>query len=233
MKIIFLLLFSQLIFSQDFIEKTATYGVKIVSDEQSSFENGIREQFPNFNKNVEELEFTLSFNKKKAVFETKNKLYTNSEATEMGKAFIQTGITLYQSKDSIFSKAYDFENKEYNLLSFKKINWEIVNETKIINQFLCYKAVGVEETTNSKGVFKTNITAWFCPEIPYSFGPSGYGGLPGLIVELHNKRAVFGLNKITAEDLNKKRLSFIKIKKNITEQDFRNIINDFLKKQNN
>ena len=102
MKIIFLLLFSQLIFSQDFIEKTATYGVKIVSDEQSTLEKNIKEQYPNFNKNVEELEFTLSFNKEKAVFETKNKLYTNSEATEMGKAFIQAGITLYQSKDSIF-----------------------------------------------------------------------------------------------------------------------------------
>lgn len=233
MKIIFLLLFTHLIFSQDFVEKTATYGVKIVSDEQSTLEKHIKEQYPNFNKNVEELEFTLSFNKEKAVFETKNKLYTNPEATEMGKAFVKAGITLYQNKDSIFSKAYDFENKEYNLLSFKKINWEIINETKIINQLLCYKAIGVEETTNPKGVFKTNITAWFCPEIPYSFGPSGYGGLPGLIVELHNKRAVFGLNKITAEDLNKKRLSFIKIKKYITEQDFQNIVNDFLKKQNN
>ena len=49
---------------------------------------------------------------------------------------------------------------------------------------------------NSKGKFVHPVIAWYCPEIPYKFGPAGYGGLPGMILELQEKNNVFGAIKI-------------------------------------
>jgi GLPGLI family protein len=43
---------------------------------------------------------------------------------------------------------------------------------------------------NSKGIFKHPVTAWFTNEIPVSFGPKGYYGLPGLILELHEGKQI-------------------------------------------
>ena len=36
----------------------------------------------------------------------------------------------------------------------------------------------------------------FCPSLPYSFGPVGYGGLPGLILELQVRKSWFAVSKL-------------------------------------
>ena len=38
---------------------------------------------------------------------------------------------------------------------------------------------------------KVNVVAWFTPEIPIATGPSWYGGLPGLILEIVEKNNCF------------------------------------------
>lgn len=59
-----------------------------------------------------------------------------------------------------------------------KTKWKILNEIKEIEGYLCMKA----ETTNElKG---QTIHAWFTDAIPFNGGPEGFGGLPGLILEL-------------------------------------------------
>jgi len=70
-----------------------------------------------------------------------------------------------------------------SLLSYinPKINhWKLVNETKIINSLVCKKA-----ELNFKG---RHWTAWYSTEIPFPYGPSKFGGLPGLIVKITDKK---------------------------------------------
>lgn len=55
-------------------------------------------------------------------------------------------------------------------------NWELLNETKTIGNYVCKKAT---TTYNSK-----EVIAWYASSIPLSDGPDEYYGLPGLIVEL-------------------------------------------------
>ena len=48
-------------------------------------------------------------------------------------------------------------------------------------------------------VFNHPVIAWYCPKLPYAFGPNTYGNLPGLILELQVRNVVYGVKKI---DLN-------------------------------
>lgn len=72
-------------------------------------------------------------------------------------------------------------------------NWQILDETKYVDKYKCIKAT--QTIYNEEGTQQL-VTAWFCPEIPYSFGPSGFAGLPGLIIELQIGTVVFGLESL-------------------------------------
>ena len=68
--------------------------------------------------------------------------------------------------------------------------WKISSAYKMIDGFKVFKATTTEVTENSKGKFKYEVVAWFAPEIPFfGYGPVGYGGLPGLILELQINRS--------------------------------------------
>lgn len=92
---------------------------------------------------------------------------------------------------------------EFVLIDSLQTKWNITSETKKIENFTCYKATQeitiINSAKNADGsakILKKSITAWFTPEIPYTFGPSGYGGLPGLIIELQDENKLFGLQKL-------------------------------------
>jgi len=59
-----------------------------------------------------------------------------------------------------------------------EIKWKILNEIKEIQGYLCMKA----ETNDT--IKNQTIYAWYTDAIPFNGGPEGYGGLPGLILEL-------------------------------------------------
>jgi GLPGLI family protein len=49
---------------------------------------------------------------------------------------------------------------------------------------------------NGSSVFEHPIIAWYCPKLPFSYGPIGYGNLPGLILQLQVRNVVYGVSKI-------------------------------------
>lgn len=63
------------------------------------------------------------------------------------------------------------------------INWNLLDETKKINNFTCQKATG-----KFRG---RTYTAWFTSEIPLSYGPWKLNGLPGLILEVYDEDGLF------------------------------------------
>lgn len=76
-------------------------------------------------------------------------------------------------------------------------NWQVTNETKNIDKYLCYKALyNYEFIAMDKTINTRTITAWFAPNLPFSYGPKNYNGLPGLILELQDKETIFLATKI-------------------------------------
>ena len=87
----------------------------------------------------------------------------------------------YSHQENELLNISSFNNKKY-LVNFnlEEVKWEILNETKIIHSFLCYKAIYTDKK-NYK------YTAWFTPEINFSVGPEFCYGLPGLVLEYNTE----------------------------------------------
>ena len=47
---------------------------------------------------------------------------------------------------------------------------------------------------------KFDLTAWYAPELSFTFGPHESSGLPGLVLEYSNGKLVFGAKHIELSD---------------------------------
>jgi len=108
-----------------------------------------------------------------------------------------------------------------------KLKWTLTQETKKINNYLCYKAISSATNKNSSGEYSFEIIAWYAPKIPVSFGPKQFIGLPGLILELKDTHYTFYAAEI---ELFPKEKPVIKIFKGkiITEEKYRERIREMM-----
>ena len=172
------------------------YGVSIEMIE--GFKGSILERpYTESINNAKYLSFTLLFNKENAVFSCNESLEVGNQDLFMSKVSAGYMNEVYQYKDYSLCAIFGFGN--YVLKTDAVKDWTLENETKEIEGFLCYKATSTKKVNNSKGNFVFPVVAWYCPKIPISFGPNGYGNLPGLILELQVRNVVYGVRKI---DLN-------------------------------
>ncbi|MEM9678681.1 MAG: GLPGLI family protein [Bacteroidota bacterium] len=67
------------------------------------------------------------------------------------------------------------------------LSWEITEDTKMIQGYLCYKAILAT---------KENRVAWFTKAIPLPHGPRGFNGLPGMVLEVQDNKISFTVTTI-------------------------------------
>ncbi|WP_051935741.1 GLPGLI family protein [Salegentibacter sp. Hel_I_6] len=184
--ILLVLLFSTPLFAQQ--TGTATYKKK--ADFQSTQSNSTTKS-KNMNerlqKSIKELEYQLLFNETESVFFIKENLKHSSNqwvglANTMGNG---TGIKYLD-----FRKGERIQKKEFGGKTFlitenlEDLKWKITKESKIMDGYEVFKAITKAIQPGSSKNQPVDITAWFTPQISINSGPVGYGGLPGLIVEL-------------------------------------------------
>lgn len=180
--------------------------------------------------------FSLTFNKYEAVYEEveqlqqpqapSNGMSISIKFSGAGKKYINIKDKTTLAEDEIFGKEFLISEP------LEKANWKLVNESKKIGDYNCFKAeLIIPVTENEKeayqeflkkekvkpALFKMDepkdkvIVAWYTPEIPVSFGPNNYWGLPGLILEVNEENNIILCSKIV---LNSKDKSEIKKPKN-------------------
>ncbi|RRJ90561.1 GLPGLI family protein [Paenimyroides tangerinum] len=106
------------------------------------------------------------------------------------------------------------------IISKKPYEWIITEETKTIQNFTCYKAYFIE-TIDLGDEVKTNThIVWFTPDLPFSYGPGNYYGLPGVILEANNMggKYTYGASKIELNIENPKLENNIKKLKEISKE---------------
>ena len=97
----------------------------------------------------------------------------------------------YSWKSAAYALQRDYKNKKvYDWIEtlgkkyvikddIPKYKWKILNEIKEVSGYLCMKAETVDPVKNQI------IHAWYSDAIMLNGGPEGYGGLPGMILELN------------------------------------------------
>ncbi len=108
----------------------------------------------------------------------------NNEQPKEGNVRIELerrGMIYKNLKNNIIAEVINYP-KDYILQdTLQKINWKISKETKDILGYETRKAEAVIDST-------TTLFAWYAPKLAYKNGPAEFGGLPGLILELEEKK---------------------------------------------
>jgi len=107
--------------------------------------------------------------------------------------------------------------------SISASTWKLSGETKEVSGMNCMRAdhIPVEgDTTDTIA-----IHVWFTPEIAVSSGPSGFGGLPGLIVhvDINDGEKVLSLSKIVMRELEEEEIEKPKKGKKVSKEEFEEI----------
>ena len=190
--------------------------------------NNFREEL---NSIAENIRFRLVFNGQKSKFVLDKNLTIDREDFKT-----RTAIFILRGKSEFFtdlSGMYLIEQKEFagDLFkiqsSFKDLNWNLVNESKKIGQYSCYKATSYRLSTSKDGTRKkVPIVVWYAPEISTRFGPFEAVGLPGLVLEYNLAQFRFVAENIVFGEIKTSEDELAATKKGtlITVEDFNNYV---------
>lgn len=223
---------SQKLFSQNNQALNITYTKEIIfkidTTKVENYKDEIGELNYMISKNSKDLEYELKINDFQSKFEEKKSLSTESKNDifkKMAGKFGGTRGTFYvNKKDSVYINYREYGGQDFSvIMTFK--NWEITNESKLINNYTCYKATTIDTLINTKGTFKYEVTAWFSPELPSFFGPSAYFGLPGLILEVNNGKTILKASKIIFSKSSEVNIKPFKKEISMTEEEYEEFVN--------
>lgn len=130
--------------------------------------------------------FTLRYADGRSLFALDADRSDNPFASESGETiFVDFGSGQRVSQTKFFGRTFLIEEP------LEPQPWEISNVTRQVAGRNCTKA-----TLTADG---HTATAWFCTEVPIPVGPQGYGGLPGLVVQLETDAATYTLVDLTTD----------------------------------
>ena len=222
-------LFTTIVFSQK--SGTITYNFKILEDEKFIKNEVIGKFFLQAIEGAKHLKFELTFNDSISEFKLIKNLALDGENLEIAIIDSRARKEIYIFKNKIYHNNSNglFKENEFLIIDPLNQNWVYTNESKVIDGYTCYKATNEYIVDNGK-IFKHPVIAWFCPQIPISIGPRGYGGLPGLILELQEWNSVFGVEKIEFSN-NVKEIILPQEGKIISEQEYQNKVGEAVNRE--
>jgi len=169
-------------------------------------------------------EFLLNFKNDESYYYKKPNLEDQNYL--MGSRAGTTPYYTNSSKDMIIQMSRPLGN-----INFKPVEWEITGKTKKIGNYTCRQAKTTEKVYSRQGYFiYKDVVAWFAPDIPISFGPKNYNGLPGLILQIEDREYTLTAIKINlnpSDDVKIKRID--KKDKVISEKESHKRIEEMMK----
>jgi len=145
------------------------------------------------------LNYILKFNNNESIFSYEERMDFNDDAKTQLLLSLGSGNGSFYvniKSNKIIHQKEAFGGQFLVTSNISDVKWKLHNETKKLGNYSCYKATTVYVVINSKGTFNHLVEAWYTNEIPIGFGPIGYSGLPGLIVELSVQNIKYSVSKV-------------------------------------
>lgn len=190
-----LLLFCLVGFAQ-IKQGTITYG-KLTTKEFTG-DKEMKEWYLQESLKADKNDFTLNFNDNEAYFFANPKLQSGADSSLDMATWFGGKLKYYQNEITKEYREY-IDTRRTGVVIVNNPQqqvWTLLSESKIIDGYKVLKATSPYLYDCNKKSESIIITAWYAPEIPISFGPLGYGNLPGLILELQHHKATFFVKNI-------------------------------------
>ena len=193
--------------------------------------NEYNQKINEFSKSIKqttnELEYILKLNNNESIFYLKPKLNIDDNNFLNMLISISGGGGIYYTnlKTKNFLHQVELGGQHFLIKErLDSVKWTFTHEKKYFGKYLCYKAITTKINENKMGVFKKEVVAWYCLDIPIHFGPIGYGNLPGLILELQiEKGATFTVDTIKLSPKEKIKIKKPKLGKIVSYVEFEKI----------
>ncbi|HLW41557.1 MAG TPA: GLPGLI family protein [Flavobacterium sp.] len=244
-------------YAQEFSGR-ATYQSKMIlkdfNEKAAENPSKISQDFIEAVKRASEKTFILEFTKEESLYtEEKTLELPTSTGKPKNRVIINTedSGTLYKNLKENYSILENDRFNKTNLIkdTLETAGWELLTESKQIGNYTVYKAtktIKKEVSTQKEDREKTSnllemldkkepedwvYVAWYTPQIPTPNGPGKFGGLSGLILELHDPRqeTVYLCSEIV---LNPKKPIEIKVPKGktVSKEEFEKMRKEWLEK---
>ena len=192
-------------------------------DQKKAMEKMIRKQF--------EKTFVLEFSGYESTYTEKAELKEESNSNVKIMMIGGASGELYKStKEKVFVKSDESLGKRFLIVDeLKKPNWQLIDSTKRIDKYLCYKAKHIKEITQNDSTIKEPVIVWYAPDIPINNGPEKYWGLPGLILEVQQGKVSITCKKIELQHTENLIIKKPKNGKKVSEKEFEKIVEKKMK----
>jgi len=147
---------------------------------------GMEEMFKNMPKE-RSAEKVLLYSGKKSIYQNPDdKIGSEDSMVSLGDENMTFKIDFQEPDEKLFLNLessislhqQDFMGKQFLVKGEpRKTDWKLGKGKKKIAGYVCMEATAMVSDT-------IPLTAWFTPQIPLSIGPNGYGGLPGMIMQI-------------------------------------------------
>jgi GLPGLI family protein len=183
----------------------ATYKVKL-----ANVQDGLQPILQSLEPVFDNLTYSLRFTKDQSIYQMEKGMGIDDDRQlEAASIVAGKGVYFYENNGNLIIQkefAGDLFLVEPDSAEF---GWKIMDERKMIGEFECIKAIGVNKGFDNKD---STVIAWFSPQINIPYGPKEYFGLPGLILEVEDKGIIYYCSSISFREQHiKKPLQGIRI----------------------
>lgn len=204
-------------------------------------------------KKASEKTYTLYFDSKTSLYEEVETIKAGNDNVitigfDMATKMMNGGKLYKNLSEDYFLQERDLLGTEFLVKDqIIKLEWELSSETKLIGEYVCYKAtakntfdVDFSDIANNKestgflsrmteNSNKNNlITAWYTPQIPIANGPSLLGGLPGLILEVNDGKNIILCSELVINPKKTKQIKTPKKGKIVTLEEYNKLLKETL-----
>jgi GLPGLI family protein len=151
---------------------------------------------------INDMKYSLRFKENESFFEYLHHVPHDEFMAKLATVIVVANNNWYQdakTKNAFYNRK--IKDSTYIVVFENRMKgWTLHNETKEIDGYTCYKASKqyIQYYTEKE----YTIEAWYTPEIPVPYGPIGFGGLPGLILQLQYSHVIYIAKGLTLNPKN-------------------------------